>query len=155
MLETPSANNPLEKDGETSCITLSPVVALKSRSSPSASSQIAKLLPVIEGTPNFRDLPTKAASHANGTISEPNGTVHEPAKPADKDLAAALKVSQHIAGLVEMLGLNGTLTERGVGKGETGIIVERALKGGPGGNVGAPVDEGWKGEVEGLVGGLF
>ncbi|KAI9659691.1 MAG: hypothetical protein M1831_003589 [Alyxoria varia] len=182
---------PKQTDGETSCITLSPVIALKARTSPSASSQIAKLLPAIESTSTFKTLfakPQPLASNGE-TNKEPNSSKsiplkgHSPSSPAiangqhssstsstsltngtttatthiklDPNLAAALKVSTYISALVETMGLSGTLSERGVNTSEKDIIVERALNGGPSGHSGAPVDEGWKAEVEGLVGRLF
>jgi alcohol dehydrogenase class IV len=91
--------------GITSCLTLGHVVKLKARKSQQDAKQIARLLPVI-GAPASGD-----------------------------DLQDALQVGDSILRLVDSLGLRqGGLSERGVGRGEIPIIVQRAtggLKEGP------------------------
>ena len=86
--------------GITSCLTLGHVVKLKARSSDRDAKQIARLLP------------------ATG------------AQASGNELEDALEVGDRILGLVESLGLRqGSLSERGVGKGEIPIIVQRATGG--------------------------
>lgn len=87
-------------DGETSCLTLGSVVMFKAQSKRDHAEQIARLLP------------------ATG------------AKRSGDDLKDALEVGSRITGLVEALGLRPcTLTERGIGKDQISVIVERATGG--------------------------
>ncbi|ERF77224.1 hypothetical protein EPUS_05793 [Endocarpon pusillum Z07020] len=87
------------RDGETSCLTLGPVVQLKARAKQEDAKQIARLLPWIGGTSSGDDL---------------------------KD---ALEVGCKISALVESLGLHQSLTERGIGRDQIPIVVERATGG--------------------------
>ena len=86
-------------DGETSCLTLGHVVKFKAQDNTEDALQIARLLPAIGGTPS--------------------GDV----------LKDALQVGDNIIMLVETLGLSQSLTERGVGKDQVPIIVDRATGG--------------------------
>jgi alcohol dehydrogenase class IV len=92
-------------DGETSCLTLGPVVIFKAKSSQEDAEQISRLLSITGGRPT-----------GNGEDD-------------------AVEVGQRIISLVEALGLHPpTLTERGIGKEQIPIIVQRAtgdMKEGP------------------------
>ena len=90
----------LSTDGDTSCLTLGDVVMLKARGKQDDAKQIARLLPAAGG------------------------------KPSGDDLKDALEVGRRIVGLVDALGLRKSLTERGVGKEQISIVVERAIGGG-------------------------
>ncbi|KAL1959366.1 hypothetical protein VTO42DRAFT_2169 [Malbranchea cinnamomea] len=85
--------------GETSCLTLGHVVMFKAHGDPGAAEQIARLLPAIGGN------------------------------PSGDDLEDALEVGRRIVQLVSVLGLSQSLTQRGIGRDQIPIIVERATRG--------------------------
>lgn len=85
--------------GETSCLTLGHVVKLKAKASKDDAAQIARMLPGLGG--------------------QSTGDVQEDAQ----------KVGDMILDLVKRLGLDKSLTERGVGKDQLAIITERATGG--------------------------
>lgn len=102
--------------GITSCLTLGHVINLKARMSTWDASQIARLLPWVD----VRD----------------TGDV----------VTDAEAVGDAVLGLVERLGLKTTLTERGVGRDQVGVIARRATR----------KEEGEEFEaVKGLVEGLY
>ncbi|EXJ91856.1 hypothetical protein A1O3_00406 [Capronia epimyces CBS 606.96] len=85
--------------GVTSCLTLGHVVKLKARQSPDNAAAIANILPYL-GEQRSGD-----------------------------DLTDSVRVGDRILGLVADLGLNTTLTERGVGADQVDLIVSRATGG--------------------------
>lgn len=90
-------------DGETSCLTLAPVIRYKAQNSVLAAEQIARLLPALGGQRRRGD------EHAD-----------------------ALKVAQRVEGLVTELGLaQCSLLERGVGQEQVDVIAGRATGGSP------------------------
>jgi alcohol dehydrogenase class IV len=84
--------------GITSCLTLGHVVKLKAKMSDEDAGRIATILPFIPGNKGN----------------------------SGNDVDDANVVGDRILGLVEELGFKTTLTEKGVGKDQLGIIVERA-----------------------------
>ena len=86
-------------DGEISCLTLGHVVMLKVRGKQEDAKQMARLLPATSD------------------------------KLSGDDFKDALEVGSRIVGLVDNLGLHQNLTERGIGKDQIPIIVERATGG--------------------------
>jgi alcohol dehydrogenase class IV len=85
--------------GITSCLTLGHAVKLKARQPPENAEAIAKILPYISKKPSGDDL-------------------------KDSDL-----VGNRILGLVKEMGLETTLTEKGVGNDQIDIICARATGG--------------------------
>ena len=102
--------------GETSCLTLGHVAKLKASTDEAAAANLARMLPSLGGTRTGDDR---------------------------KDGA---EVGERILALVKELGLKTTLTEKGVGKDQVGIIVQRATGGLKEGDLFEKV----KGLVEGL-----
>lgn len=102
--------------GVTSCLTLGHVVKLKAQTDPAAASQLARMLPFVGGTRSGDD---------------------------KKD---AIELGDRILTLVKELGLKTTLTEKGVGKDQVDIIVQRAT----GGQKEGKVYDAVKNLVEGL-----
>ncbi|CAM1511661.1 Fc.00g091740.m01.CDS01 [Cosmosporella sp. VM-42] len=89
--------------GETSCLTLAPVIRHKAATDKLAAQQIARLLPVLGGQ-----------------------------QRPDHDLADAYRVAQCVDELVTALGLaQSTLSARGVGREEVDVIASRATGGSP------------------------
>ena len=80
--------------GVTSCLTLGHVVKLKAQTDESAAASLARILPFIGG-----------------------------GKPSGDDKKDAVEVGDRVLRLVKELGLNTTLTEKGVGKDQVDIIV--------------------------------
>jgi alcohol dehydrogenase class IV len=91
--------------GVTSCMTLGHVVQLKAKTDPNAAASIARLLPMIGG------------------------------KRSGDDVQDAVQVGKRILQLVDELDLKTTLTEKGVGKDQLDVIVQRAIGGQKDGNV--------------------
>lgn len=87
-------------DGETSCLTLGPVVIFKAQNSPEDAKQIARLLTACGGGP-----------------------------PSGEDLNDALEVGKRITEIGNILCLRRSLTERGIDRDQIPIIVERATGG--------------------------
>lgn len=85
--------------GITSCMTLGHVVKLKAATDPADAAAIARILPVI---------------------GEPR---------SGNDVADAEKVGDRILKLVAELGFKTTLTEKGVGKDQIQVILDRATGG--------------------------
>jgi len=85
--------------GVTSCMTLGHVVQLKAKTDPNAAASIARLLPMIGG------------------------------KRSGDDVQDAVQVGKRILQLVDELDLKTTLTEKGVGKDQLDVIVQRATGG--------------------------
>lgn len=104
--------------GETSCLTLGHVVKLKARMSDKDAASCARILPFVSGGASTGD-----------------------------DVKDADKVGDAILDLVEKLNLKTTLTEKGVGKDQVDIIVQRAT--------GGKADEKTAGAVKTLVEKLY
>ena len=85
--------------GVTSCLTLGHVAKLKANTDPAAAANLARMLPYVGG------------------------------KVTGDDKKDGAEVGDRILQLVQELGLKTTLTERGVGKDQVDIIVQRATGG--------------------------
>lgn len=110
-------------DGETSCLTLAPVIRHKARTDAAAASQVARLLAAVGGR--------RGGGSGSGCESSSSSSSGDERGSNKKDQADALDVAQRVEDLVMQLGLaQPSLSSRGVRKDQVAVIAGKVSAGG-------------------------